>query len=178
MKLEIFLSGCETEQKIKIGAEDGVSFYYGGTVGNLLEKQTQYAAALRKHSADCVKRAKERLRAEVTRSVTPEAFLTRELREKHPAISFNDYRAWLSHHFDVVASRKQLFEEQQEKHSHFVELMERQVVSKKKAETTVDEDTLIVITEGSEHGTLWMLNEITEPGLCLQSADEEENEEE
>ena len=30
MKLEIFLSRCEAEQKIKIGAEDGVSFYYGG----------------------------------------------------------------------------------------------------------------------------------------------------
>ncbi len=79
MKLKEQLAAMDGEQKIKVGAKDGVGYFYVGTVADMIENMSDYTARVRQIAVDAEYRAEISLRLAISEKHDPSDYCQREI---------------------------------------------------------------------------------------------------
>lgn len=150
MKLHEFL---ETADKVKIGADDGSSFFYIGDAATLLEHADRFSSQLWKYVNHRVKNAAENLRMHEKSNPTPLDYA-----KKYRDGDAQGYVLYVNQWLKEYRAKVRYLESKSDYVKHFVPLFDREVISTKQAEP-FDSDYAIVIIEGDEVGALWTSDE-------------------
>lgn len=161
MKLPDLLRELEAEQKIKLGAADGVGYFYIGTAGDLLDRLDDYNAQAYRIAEGYYKRAKRNLEAALAATCTPNLYAQKEITSIVPDISVAGYEGYLREFFTNVLAEKQRFERAQVYLESYRKLDARQVEETRDADKAVDPEYKIVLVSGYERGKYWFADEAT-----------------
>lgn len=145
----------ENPGTVKIGTEDGATFFYCGTSEDLLENETHYSIRFSKFTQNKLTNAERELTAKLEAEPS---------RRKYVVLGVDDrpteegFRGWCEIWFAGVRKAKNRVEKWQERIRTFVNLFQREVVDVRKA-TAYETDCTIIVIQGYEPGAFWTTDE-------------------
>lgn len=162
MKIKDALYGMPSTKRIKIGAENGTSFFYCGTIEDLLFKIDDYSLICRQNARKEVAEANNRLSRLINNPPTIERFVKRELRKPIPAVSIENYNLYVEMYLKIINRTLNSIDTKKFRLSTFEPLDKREVIEVREADPAVDEDVIILIVSGYEVGSYWTTDECDE----------------
>ena len=172
MKLRMVLDIIEDKtQKIKIGADNGSSFFYVGTVEDFTANESKYEQADISYYDNCVKSAEDNLDALLNADTSFSGYAKAQYRKwvtvsARPNFSTSAYSVFLENHaHQLMVKFDSLIKERKNRLERLV-LMERPVTQKFNADITVEPDGVIVLSvKGNEIGAFWTTDEADGPQI-------------
>lgn len=150
MKLHEFLL---TADKVKIGADDGSSFFYIGDAATLLEHEEYFASQLWRYVKNRVRNAAESVRLHEKNNPTPLDYA-----KKYRDGDAQGFMLYVNQWLKDYRRKVRYLEASTDYVKQFVPLFDREVISTKKAEPFDSEFTIVIIA-GDEVGALWTADE-------------------
>lgn len=160
MTLIEFLGQQDPEQRVKLGAKDGNSFFYCGTVKDLIQRQGDYDEIIYNHWARAVSKiwkALENAYSDASASVSKVKypFYRPEFEEALKKLARADggkELLWL-----IKAEQK--YDKYSDRKNTTKPLGDREVVDSFMADDVADEGILAIMVEGAENGQAWVYAE-------------------
>lgn len=177
--LKEFLEELDASTKIKIGAENGSSFFYVGVVEDLLNNLSQYDEKDHKHYDDRVNNVERRLQVALNKDTSYSGFAKRQYndwknKKRKPIFDVDSYNVFLKKHSESI---QKLFESLvKEKTIRFErkKLGVREVINTFVADTNVEPVMcIVIIIEGDECGVFWDTNESPNSQMSFGTSDSE-----
>ena len=162
-------------KNVKIGAENGSGFFYAGSVDNYLKNTDRVDRACHLAAKQSVSRRKARIETLCKNCPTAETYIRKSLsRNDAENMTAENYLKFLDKYFNTVRNVTKEMQKAEELLAHWEPLAQRRIV--RKEESTVDEDCLIVIINGYEQGSYWMLEEAPKgEEVCFELDTDEAN---
>lgn len=159
MKIKHALGKYSPDKRLKVGAEEGSSFFYAGTVGDFLDHMENYSYLLERYAQNVVDNAVRVRDQKINNPLTIDRFIKQQMRQLDPAISLDDYKTYLARYFDGVARAINAVNKAKEAQEGFKYLHQRKVIKIFESDPVADYDTTIMIIEGYEKGKYWTISE-------------------
>ena len=153
MKLKEVLAEFDESTSLKIGATE--SYFYMGTVGEYLKKETEISEELRMCHWRILTACRKRKEDLFKRDTSPTSY-ARKLREEY---TVNAYLDWVGTFLKAVETERRKERKYEENLNSYKPLYERDVIIYRKQDPAVDENCVICIVEGEEKGAWWYLSE-------------------
>ena len=170
MRLKERLQKMPPDKPIKVGCNDGSSYFYGGTAGDMLDNMEQYALNMELASVDAVTRAVTAYRQAANAKILPVDYCIGLMDEKDPEYTLNAYKKFLESYFRNVERRKSYLDTARYRRDRFIPLPDREVTDCFEADAIVDEGVTAIMVEGTEFGKFWCTDEAAElPCMKLMS---------
>ena len=161
------------DQKIKIGAKGGTSFFYIGTAEDFVDNIWPYTTAAREWNNGNCARAENLLRQALGKDHSPRDYCEKILLDPLSYPTMQGYQSYVENYFANIATQKKYYERALKSKNCFRPLYEREVLEERKADA--DPGYLILIITGMESGIYWTSDEVTPPSLTfVRSADHAE----
>ena len=148
--------------KVKIGSEDGDSFWYVGKVKDVKDGADIINAAMRQHAYTALKKAEKNLREYLYSFPTPRSYAKRELEKQDPMPTPKGYEEALQEYFVWAVKKQETVRRRQADYNGFKGLLEREVISCEECDPVADDNCILVIIEGRERGAVWTTDEVKE----------------
>lgn len=153
------LKAYDPTLKIKIGSVDGDGFWFCGTVGYVRQSMEAIDTKIKAYHRKRVAKAKKNLQECLNREPSPLAYLRAEMQKLDPEPTARAYMETLNAYFSHAVRLQNTVKSYERTLYRVVDFADREVVECEMADPEVDEDTVRLIVEGAEKGTLWMTNE-------------------
>lgn len=153
--LKTILAQCQECEVIKVGAINGTSYFYIGTVGDITESAEKYNAALRSYWK--VKADRESNYIKKLSEATNISSYIRATKEK--TLDTKGFLHYLDGVFRKINLATERMNDSMDHLRTFVPLMRRQVIRCERASDVVD-NSLVIVLAGYEQGKLWTVQEI------------------
>jgi hypothetical protein len=160
--------------KIKIGAEDGSSYFYVGTAEDFRENMDKYEKMDMDYYDNKVNRTKERFEELLNTDTSFSGYAKKQykafvLAGSQPNFTMSGYTAYLTQHAKKTSACFSALKEERKRRADRVPLPIREVVEVFEADKVVD-DCMVIKISGDEIGTFWT----TDEGDGMQLRGEEE----
>lgn len=172
MTLEKHLEGIENKAtKIKIGAANGSSFFYCGTVEDFTANADKYEELNISHWDIRVDRANDKLDKELNEDTSYSGYTKAQFRRwkstnTRPNFTMDGYEHFLKDHAKLLEQKFQTLINERKGRADRVALMSRVVTDSFLANTTIEPDeTRVIMVEGTERGAFWTTSEAGEPTM-------------
>ena len=169
MVLSEVLKGLSNEQKIKIAAKNGSSFFFVGEVNDLIQNMPAYNEACFKHARRKAKH-KANVLAEMIQSPPTMERYFQENYLSDTGMTVDDYLEFCRLYFEKYKSAKEASVSEHERYKNYVSLADREVVDQFEADPSVEENTIVIYVDGYELGAYWSFDEVKDDPFRLNSS--------
>ena len=159
MDLKQALENMSPNQKVKIGAKQGTGWFYCGTAKRFLDNVTEYDAEIRNKWTAIVAKAWHNLE--------------RAMEQRRGLVAIDDIRRWAKN----IVQKCDRIDTVTRTAKSYTPIDEREVLSIREADKTIDEDTVNIMIAGHEYGAFWCFDEAKRAKKHLSMQTEEEYEE-
>lgn len=161
----------QPDLKIKIGANNGNSFFYMGTVQDMFDGLAQYDKACQKHIIYMKMLAEDAVNEMLENPLTLVSYAKLEMGKARPNLTYKGYEKSAELWFKSLTSKLAALETKKMRCRDYVVLRNRKVLDAKMADPAIDPGVLRIQVEGYEYGRFWELNDSKEfPVIAFSSA--------
>lgn len=171
------LRKLDPEQKIKVGAKEATSFFYVGTVDDLLDNIQVYNAYCKLHIEKTRKRAEDLLKSTIANYPTLADYAKSECLMTKPRLNYDGYIKVVNEWFNSVKKLNERKERKSIWDNEFIKLPDREVLEVAMCDPTSDYNVMRIIIRGHEHGKYWTSDEAPKIPSCAFAIFDEQGDE-
>lgn len=178
-RLKKFLEKQERETKIKIGADNGSSWFYVGTVGDFLDNEETYEEKDISYFDNRVNSASDNLDIALNADTSYSGYAKQQYRQwknksTRPNFTVQGYNTFLEYTAKQMTIKFQSFVKERTIRAERLPIMSREIVETRKADRVADPGVLNILITGYEKGAFWVTEEADGPTVKFGSNDVEE----
>ncbi len=177
MKLFEKLEQMPAETKIKVGAKDGRSYFYIGTVGDLNERMDEVSDRIRKNLSLRKRSCKARITSMLENPPALSTWAKLELNKDDPKLNPGEFEHFVGTWMYSLKRAEILWRRLVARQTRFTPISEREVLEWELADTAVEDNVFRVILPGKEEGLYWSTDEAPSIPIVGLWYDEKEGEE-
>lgn len=164
-------------QKIKVGAKEATSFFYVGTVDDLLDNIQVYNAYCKLHIEKTRKRAEDLLKSTIANYPTLADYAKSECLMTKPRLNYDGYIKVVNEWFNSVKKLNERKERKSVWDNEFIKLPDREVLEVAMCDPTSDYNVMRIIIRGHEYGKYWTADEAPKIPSCAFAIFDEQGDE-
>ena len=149
------LTTMDPARPIKIGADDGSSFFYAGTAGDVLENGDLYSRKLRNYARLLATNANADLEQSLRNPPTLQRYALAQIKSGDPDYSYDGFKAAATAWLREVRRRMDNKTKREQQNREFTDLLSRKVFQRFEADAIAGEDATVIIVQGYEYGMYW-----------------------
>lgn len=153
------LATLPADRRLKLGAHNGSSFFYVGTVADVRENMDIYSRKLRNYARMQLINAQADLEQKLRNPPTLQRYAMAQVKTEKPDWTIDGFHAQAAGWLRDVKKRTANLNMADRQYRAFVDLPIREVLSHFDADPLVDTDTTVIIVEGFEKGRYWTASE-------------------
>lgn len=154
------LQNYDKNMKVKIGCEDGDSYWFVGRVKNVLEDAQTISQTMKQNCYSQMRRAERALTEHLHCYPTPRAYCKSELEKEDPLPTVKGYEEALQEYFIWAVKKQETVKKRRALYNNFKGLLDREVIFCEECDPVADENCVRVIIEGREKGIVWTTDEV------------------
>lgn len=153
------LATLPADRRLKLGAHNGSSFFYVGTVADVRENMDLYSRKLRNYAKMQLINAKADLEQKLRNPPTLQRYAMAQVKTEKPDWTIDGFHAQAAGWLRDVKRLAGNLDKADRQYKAFADLPIREVLSHFDADPLVDTDTTVIIVEGFEKGRYWTASE-------------------
>lgn len=155
LRLGDMLATMDPAREIKIGAENGSSYFYAGTVADIIENGPLYSRKLLNYAKLLSTNASADLEQTLRNPPTLQRYALIQIKAQSPDYTYDGFKAMASIWLKTVRKRIENKTRRERQYREYVDLFSRTVHKSFDADAIAGEDATVIIVEGFEYGQYW-----------------------
>lgn len=153
------LATLPADRRLKLGAHNGSSFFYVGTVADVRENMDLYSRKLRNYARMQLINAQADLEQKLRNPPTLQRYAMAQVKTEKPDWTIDGFKAQAAGWLRDVKRMTANLNKSDRQYDAFADLPIREVLSHFDADPQVETDTTVIIVDGFEKGRYWMGSE-------------------
>lgn len=167
------LAEIDGEQKIKVGAK--TSFFFCGTVNQLLDNMNQYSDSMKLMAFKIARSAEMSHKKLVNNPPSLTIYAMGECNRATPRMTMEGWNNEVKRWFENVLRSEMHLRDVKNYSTEFVWLGKRKVKEIRDADEVIDPATKIIVIDGNERGRFWTFEEVKGSNFGLQNEEEDDD---